>query len=67
MCVIRHGRGTLAARYRRIMPHHLLTRSTTYQELGDDYYDRLYAKRAKPRALETLERPGHCVTLEAAA
>jgi transposase len=83
---IRHGRGALAARYRRIMRHrghkkaviavahamlvvgyHLLTRKTTYHELGDDYYDRRYADRAKRRALATLERQGYRVILEPAA
>jgi len=83
---IRHGRGALATRYRRIMRHrghkkaviavahailvvvyHLLTRQTTYHELGDDYYDRRHAERAKRRALETLERQGYRVVLEPAA
>jgi transposase len=83
---IRHGRGALAARYRRIMRHrghkkaviavahailvavyYLLTRNTTYQELGDDYYDRRHAERAKRRALQTLERQGYRVILETAA
>ena len=83
---IRHGRGALAARYRRIMRHrghkkaviavahamlviayHLLTRGTTYHDLGDDYYDRRHAERAKRRALETLERQGYRVTLDSAA
>jgi transposase len=83
---ISHGRGALAARYRRIMRHrghkkaviavahailvvayHLLTRHTTYLDLGDDYYDRRHAERAKQRALSTLERQGYRVTLEAVA
>jgi transposase len=83
---IRHGRGGLAARYRRIMRHrghkkaviavahamlvvvwHLLARQTTYHDLGDDYYDRRYADRAKRRALDTLERQGYRVILEPAA
>jgi len=83
---IRHGRGALATRYRRIMRHrghkkaviavahailvvvyHLLTRQTTYHELGDGYYDRRHAERAKRRALETLERQGYRVVLEPAA
>ena len=83
---IRHGRGALATRYRRIMRHrghkkaviavahailvvvyHLLTRQTTYHELGDDYYDRRHAERSKRRALETLERQGYRVVLEPAA
>jgi len=83
---IRHGRGALATRYRRIMRHrghkkaviavahailvvvyHLLTRQTTYHELGDDYYDRRHAERSKRRALETLERQGYRVVLEPTA
>jgi len=83
---IRHGRGALATRYRRIMRYrghkkaviavahailvvvyHLLTRQTTYHELGDGYYDRRHAERAKRRALETLERQGYRVVLEPAA
>jgi transposase len=83
---IRHGRGALAARYRRIMRHrghkkavmavahailvvvyHLLTRETIYHELGEDYYDRRHAERAKRRALDTLERQGYRVILEPAA
>jgi len=82
---IRHGRGALAARYRRIMRHrghkkaviavahamlvaiyHMLTRHTPYQDLGDDYYDRRHAERAKHRALQTLERQGYRVSLEPA-
>src|SRR5207245_5831741 len=83
LAAIRHGRGALAARYRRIMRHrghkkaviavahamlvaiyHMLTRRTTYQDLGDDYYDRRHAERAKHRALQTLERQGYRVSLE---
>ena len=47
--------------------YHLLTRNTTYQELGDDYYDRRHAERAKRRALQTLERQGYRVSLEPVA
>jgi transposase len=83
---IRHGRGALAARYRRIMRHrghkkaviavahamlvaiyHMLTRRTTYQDLGNDHYDRRHAERAKHRALQTLERQGYRVSLEPVA
>ncbi len=46
---------------------HLLARPTTYRELGDDYYDRRHADRAKRRALEILERQGYRVILEPAA
>jgi transposase len=83
---IRHGRGALAARYRRIRLHrghkkavvalahamlvaiyYLLARNTTYHDLGDDYWDRRHAERAKSRALQTLERQGYRVTLESVA
>jgi transposase len=50
-----------------VVVYHLLTRQTTYHELGDDYYDRRHAERAKRRALETLERQGYRVVLEPAA
>jgi hypothetical protein len=46
---------------------HLLARQTTYHDLGDDYYDRRHADRAKRRALDTLERQGYRVILEPAA
>jgi hypothetical protein len=50
-----------------VVAYHLLTRQTTYHELGDDYYDRRQAERAKHRALAMLERQGYRVTLEVAA
>ena len=50
-----------------IVIYHLLTRQTTCHELGDNYYDRRHADRAKRRALETLERQGYRVILEPAA
>jgi len=46
---------------------YLLRRRTTYQDLGDDYYDRRQAKRAKCRALQMLEGQGYRVTLQPAA
>jgi hypothetical protein len=50
-----------------VVAYHLLTRQTTYRELGDDYYDRRQAERAKQRAVSTLERQGYRVTLESVA
>jgi transposase len=41
-----------------VVAYHLLTRGTTYHELGDDHHDRRQAERAKRRALETLGRQG---------
>jgi transposase len=45
----------------------LLARHTTYHDLGDDYWDRRPAERAKSRARQTLERQGYRVTLEPVA
>jgi transposase len=50
-----------------VVIYHLLTRETIYHELGEDYYDRRHAERAKRRALDTLERQGYRVVLEPAA
>lgn len=47
--------------------YHMLTRRATYQDLGDDYYDRRHAERAKHRALRTLERQGYRVSREPVA
>jgi transposase len=35
--------------------YHMLPRHMKYQDLGDDYYDRRHAERAKRWALQTLE------------
>ena len=50
-----------------VIAYHLLVRRTTYQELGADYYDHRAADHARRRAIQTLERQGYRVTLEAAA
>lgn len=50
-----------------IVSYHVLTRHTTYQELGDDDYDRRHAEPAKRRPLQTLERQGCRVSLEPVA
>ncbi len=50
-----------------VAAYDLLTRETTYHDLGDDYYDRRQTERAKRRALATLERQGYRVTIEAVA
>jgi len=50
-----------------VIAYHLLSRETTYQELGADYFDRRHAERAQRRAVQTLERQGFRVTLEPAA
>ena len=47
--------------------YHLLTRRTTYQDLGQDDYDRPHAEPVKHRALQILERQGYRVTIEPAA
>jgi transposase len=50
-----------------VTAYHLLSRQTTYQELGAHYYDARHAERAKRRAIQALERQGFRVTLEPAA
>jgi hypothetical protein len=50
-----------------MLPYHLLTRPRTYHELGDDYYDRRQAERARRHALTMLERQGYRITLESVA
>jgi len=47
--------------------YYMLARNTTYHDLGDDYYDRRRAERAKRRTLATLQRQGYRVTLEPVA
>jgi hypothetical protein len=50
-----------------VTAYHLLTRGTTYQEPGRDYYDRRHAERTRHRAVQALERQGYRVPLEPAA
>jgi transposase len=50
-----------------VIAYHLLSRETTYHELGADYFDRQHAERLQRRAVQTLERQGYRVTLEPAA
>jgi hypothetical protein len=51
------GRSILAIAY------HLLTRATTYQELGSDYFDAKHSERLKCNSLAVLQRLGYRVTL----
>jgi len=39
-----------------VTAYHVLSRQTTYQELGAHYYDARHAERAKRRAIQALER-----------
>ena len=50
-----------------IIAYHLIAHGTTYRELGVDYHDRRAAERARRRAIQTLERQGYRVVLEAVA
>jgi transposase len=50
-----------------VIAYHLLSRETTYQELGADYFDRRQTDRLRRRAVQTLERQGYRVLLEPAA
>jgi transposase len=47
--------------------YHVLAHSTTYQELGADYYDRRHTERITRRAMQTLEQQGYRVILERVA
>jgi transposase len=50
-----------------VVAYHLLSRQTTYRELGAGYFDRRHAERATRRAIQVLERQGYRVRLEPAA
>jgi len=47
--------------------YHILAESTTYRELGADYYDRRHQQRVTRRAIQLLERQGYRVVLDTAA
>jgi transposase len=44
--------------------YHMLSRGSTYQELGADYFDRLAGDRLKRHLIKRLESLGHKVVLE---
>jgi cytosine/adenosine deaminase-related metal-dependent hydrolase len=50
-----------------VTAYHLLSRGTTYHELGPDYYDRRHTERVARRAIQALEELGYRVTLERVA
>lgn len=50
-----------------VIAYYLLSRETTYHELGADYFDRHHTDRVRRRAVQTLERQGYRVILEPAA
>lgn len=50
-----------------VMLHRMLSDGVLYEELGADYYDRLYKERTTKHLVKRLERMGHRVTLEVAA
>jgi len=50
-----------------VIAYHLLSRGTTYSELGPDYYDRHHTERVVRRAVQALEEQGYRVTLERVA
>lgn len=55
------------ARTMLVIAYEVLARETTYQELGDAYFDRRHQEQLKRRALATLQRLGYKVALESAA
>jgi transposase len=63
-----HKKAVVAVAHRiLVIAYHLLSRQTTYRELGADYFDRRHAERATRRAIQVLERQGYRVRLEPAA
>jgi hypothetical protein len=46
------------------MAYHLLKRGTTYEELGEDYFDQREVQRTKRRLVNRLEALGFTVTIE---
>ena len=50
-----------------VVAYHLMSRQTTYRELGAGYFDRRRAEQATRRAIQVLERQGYSVRLEPAA
>jgi transposase len=47
-----------------VIAYHLLTRQTTYQELGGNYFDQREQEAVKRRAVSRLQGLGYTVTLE---
>ncbi len=63
-----HKKAVVAVAHRMlVIAYHLLSRQTTYRELGADYFDRRHAERATRRAIQVLEHQGYRVRLEPAA
>jgi transposase len=63
-----HKKAVVAVAHRiLVIAYHLLSRQTTYRELGAGYFDRRHAERATRRAIQVLERQGYRVQLEPAA
>ena len=62
-----HKKAIVAAHAVLVTAYHLLSRDTTYHELGPDYYDRRHTERVTRRAVQALERQGYRVTLERVA
>jgi len=61
---IGHGRAVLAVgRHVLEIAYHLLAETTTYRDLGTDYFDRHRAERLKRRSLTQLQSLGYQVTL----
>jgi transposase len=50
-----------------VVAYHLMSRRTTYRELGAGYFDGRRAEQATRRAIQVLERQGYRVRLEPAA
>lgn len=47
--------------------YHLLERGTTYEEVGENYFDRRQTERTKRRLVNRLEALGYEVTVQETA
>jgi len=63
-----HKKAVIAVAHAMLVSaYHVLAHRVAYRDLGPDYYDRRHADRVRHRAIETLQRQGYRVTLEAVA
>jgi transposase len=63
-----HKKAVIAVAHAMLVSaYHVLAHQVAYRDLGPDYYDRRHVDRVRRRAIDTLQRQGYRVTLEAVA
>ncbi|MDD3579925.1 MAG: hypothetical protein PHW74_02760 [Desulfobacca sp.] len=60
------GRVTEHHRFLLAVIYHMLTRDSSFKDLGGDYFEKLNAKRLLPHLVKRISNLGYQVTLEAA-